>query len=80
MQVGIGYNQENDSTLAGRLAAEQAVKQSGEPAITFLFSTENYNQKLVFQAVKKVIGKSKLIGACTSGIITTTGVLEKVLG
>jgi len=80
MQVGIGYNQENDSTLAGRLAAEQAVKQSGEPAVTFLFSTENYNRKLVFQAVKKVIGKSKLIGACTPGIITTTGVLEKGVG
>jgi len=78
--VGIGYNQKSDSVLAGRLAAEQAVEQSGEPAITFLFTTENYAQELVLQAVKEVIGKSKLVGLCTPGIITRDGVLEKGVG
>ncbi|GAW92478.1 FIST signal transduction protein [Calderihabitans maritimus] len=80
MRVGIGYNQKCDSVLAGRLAAEQAVGQSGEPAITFLFTTENYAQELVLQAVKEVIGKSKLVGLCTPGIITRDGVLEKGVG
>ncbi|MBO8170216.1 MAG: FIST C-terminal domain-containing protein, partial [Thermoanaerobacteraceae bacterium] len=80
MLVGIGCNQKGDSVFAGRLAAEQAVEQSGEPAITFLFTTENYAQELVLQAVKEVIGKSKLVGLCTPGIITRDGVLEKGVG
>lgn len=80
MLAGIGYNQKDDSALAGRLAAEQAIEQSGEPAITFLFTTENYAQEEVLQAVKEVTGRSKLVGLCTPGIITRDGILEKGVG
>ncbi len=80
IQVGIGYNQEKDSALAGHLAAEQATWQSGKSAITFLFCTDNYNQEQVFQAVKKNIGSSKLVGACVAGIIIDNNIFTKGVG
>ncbi|MBO8128762.1 MAG: FIST C-terminal domain-containing protein [Peptococcaceae bacterium] len=81
MQVGIGYSQERDPAQAGRLAAGQAVEQSGEPAITFLFCTANYAPELIWQAVKGVIGKSKLVGTSTPGIITNNDrILEQGVG
>lgn len=80
MRVGTGYSLESDSTRAGRLAAEEAVRKSGEPAITFLFCTDNYEPEKIFEAVKISIGKSKLVGACVPGIITSAGVFEKGVG
>lgn len=78
--VGIGYSQEKDSALAGRLAAEQAIQHSGDPVITFLFCTDNYEQKDVFHAIKRIIGNSKLVGACASGIIVGSNVFTKGVG
>ncbi len=80
MMVGIGYNDEKDSELAARHAAKQAIDESDEPSITFLFTTDNYNQEKVLSTVKEVIGESKLIGACTPGIITSKGILRRGIG
>lgn len=80
MLFGIGYNSNKDFVLAGKLAAKNAVSRSGEPEITFLFTTENYARESVFKAVKEVIGKSKLVGVSVAGIITRDGVFEKGVG
>jgi len=80
MLFGIGYNSNKDFVLAGKLASKEAVSRSGEPEITFLFTTENYTHESVFKAVKEVIGKSKLVGASVAGIITRDGVFEKGVG
>jgi hypothetical protein len=37
--------------------------------LTFLFTTDNYDQNSVYKAVKDVIGDSSLVGICAGGII-----------
>ncbi|MDK2887997.1 MAG: hypothetical protein PWP72_875, partial [Thermoanaerobacter sp.] len=44
MKVGVGYSLHPDSREAARKAARFAVARSGPPALTFLFTTEGYNQ------------------------------------
>jgi hypothetical protein len=80
MKVGVGFSCEDDPILAGKLAVNQALDLTGEPAITFLFCTANYDQEIVYKSVKEVIGKSKLIGGSTAGVITAQGVFEKGVG
>jgi len=79
MLAGVGCSDEEDSRKAARLAAEQAINQSGNPDITFLFTTDNYDQKVVLDTVKDICG-SKLVGASTPGIIVGKSVLRKGIG
>lgn len=80
MKIGIGFSCNDDSFLAGQLAIEQAVSVTGEPTLTFLFCTSNYNQEIVYESVRKAIGNSRLIGGSTFGVITAKGVFEKGVG
>lgn len=80
MRIGVGFSCESDSTLAALQAAQQAIRQSGEPVITFLLTTDSYNQERVFKGVKDVIGKSKLVGACVPAIVTRAGIFQKGVG
>ncbi len=80
MQVGIGFSQDKEAVRAGESAAEQAVKYSGEPNITFLFTTGDYDPAKVLTGVKNVIGSSKVVGASTYGLITRSGVLTSGVG
>jgi len=80
MLIGVSYSNEKDSEAAAKLAVKQAIDESDEPVITFLFTTDNYNQDKIFDVVKENIGESKLIGACTPGIITRDGVLKNCVG
>lgn len=67
----------SDSEAAGREAAAQAVKAIGEqPVVTFVFTTEKYDQKLILNSVLSEVGESRLIGASGAGIITPDGVFE----
>jgi hypothetical protein len=79
MFAGVGYSDDVDSKKAARIAAEQAVQQSGDPDITFLFTTDNYDQNTVLDTVNDICG-SKLVGASTPGIITDRGVLRRGVG
>jgi hypothetical protein len=69
MKAGISFSGQSDSFRAGKEAAAAAVNASGKPALTFLFTTDNYEQQSVYNAVKDVIGDSCLIGICAGGII-----------
>jgi len=80
MKVGIAYSTLDDSRRAGRMAAEEAVKSSGEPALTLLFTTDDYDQEVVYEAVKEVIGASKMAGFCAGGIVTADGVFRQGVG
>lgn len=80
MKVGIAYSTLNDSRRAGRMVAEEAVESSGEPALTFLFTTDAYDQEVVYEAVKEVVATSKMVGFCAGGIIAAGGVLRQGVG
>ena len=80
MKVGIAYSTLDDSRRAGRMTAEEAVKSSGEPALTFLFTTDDYDQEVVYEAVKEVVEDSKMVGFCAGGIITAERVFRQGVG
>lgn len=80
MKTGAAYSGRDDSFGAGKEAAEAAVNGSGQPAITFLFTTDNYEQESVYQAVKETIGDSCLIGICAGGIIYGDRLYRKGIG
>ena len=77
MKVGVGYSNQADSHRAGQQAAREALKSSGRPVLTFLFTTDSYNQKKVWEAVKAVVGNSRLVGFCAGGIIVGDSVIEQ---
>lgn len=77
MKAGAGYSTVEDSQLAGRKAAEEAVRSSGEPALTLLFTTDSYNQEAVLAAVKGVVGKAKIAGFCGGAVITPGGLFQQ---
>ncbi|MHC1610784.1 MAG: FIST signal transduction protein [Candidatus Methanospirareceae archaeon] len=80
MKVGVAYSKLDDSHRAGRNAAEDAVESSGKPVLTFLFTTDSYNQEFVLEAVKEVVGESKIVGFCGGGVITSEGVFRHGVG
>lgn len=80
MEVGIAYNTVDNSHQAGEKAAKEAVISSGKPALTFLFTTDSYDQEVVFTSVKEVVGDSKIVGFCCGGLITSDGVLIQGVG
>jgi len=77
VDVGVGYSTDPDSRRAGSEAASKAVKVSGDPAVAFLFTTDSYDQRAVWESVKGVIGDSKLVGVCAGGIIVGDSVLRR---
>ncbi|MDO8869680.1 MAG: FIST N-terminal domain-containing protein [Methanobacteriaceae archaeon] len=80
MKTGVGYSKSKDSAQAGIEAVENALKESGKPSLTFLFTTDVYDQKSVFESVKELVGDSKIVGFCGGGIITPEGVLRQGVG
>ena len=75
MKFGSGYSTTLDSAQATIEAVEKATKDSGEPSLTFLFTTEFYDHNVVSQTVKKLVGDSKILGFCSGGIITLEGLI-----
>jgi len=80
VKAGVGYSSHQSSEVAGREAARSALRLSGQPAITLLFTTDGYDQEKVLEAVLQETGKTSLLGACGAGLITPDGVLEKGVG
>lgn len=80
VQVGVGYSLLPDSREAAKEAARLAVAQSGPPVLTFLFTTERYNQAEILDAVMAETGTPKLVGASGAGIITAEGIKKHGVG
>ncbi len=74
MNAGIGYCNEPDAFLAGRIAAENALQQLGTsiPDWTLAFCSGPISrQQIFFTGVQSVVGfKSPIIGGSAIGVIT----------
>lgn len=79
MKVGVGHSTLDNPERASREAAENAIRSSGEPALTFLFTTDSYDQEIVFETVKGIMGNSRMVGFCGGGIITSEGVFPQAI-
>jgi hypothetical protein len=80
IKVGLGYIKDLPSREAGGLAARRALQSGEKPAITFLFTTEGYDQEEVLASVQAETGGAPLIGACGAGVVTPEGVLQNGVG
>ncbi|MFB3925040.1 MAG: FIST signal transduction protein [Syntrophales bacterium] len=80
MKAGAACSTVYNSGEAGKKAAEKAVEVSGEPVLTFLFTTEYHDHKAVLDSVKRVVGRSKIVGFCSAGIIASGKVHRQAVG
>lgn len=75
MHVGIGYQNEKNATLAGKLCAQSAMRQGGidRPDLVLAFCSAALNADEFFQGLQSVLGtKTPIIGGSAIGVITNT--------
>ena len=80
MNFGIGFSTEEDSKSATNEAFNTALKCSGDPVFSIIFTTDEYDQEAVVKTAKKFLGNSKFAGICGGGILTSQGMLKQGVG
>ena len=70
-KAGVGMSRHHNPNLAGREAAEQALKKAGivEPDFVFMFATIGYDQRSLLRAVREATGGVPLTGCSAEGTI-----------
>src|SRR5215212_6940460 len=70
-KAGVGMSRHHDPSVAGREAAEQALKKAGivEPDFVFMFASIGYDQPSLVRAVREVTGGAPLAGCSAEGTI-----------
>jgi hypothetical protein len=70
-RAGVGMSRHHNPNLAGRAAAEQALKKAGivEPDFVFMFATIGYDQRSLLRAVREATGGVPLTGCSAEGTI-----------
>jgi hypothetical protein len=70
-RAGVGMSRHHNPNLAGREAAEQALKKAGivEPDFVFMFATIGYDQRSLLRAVREATGGVPLTGCSAEGTI-----------
>src|ERR671916_145087 len=69
--AGVGMSRHHNPNLAGREAAEQALKKAGiaKPDMVFMFASIGYDQPSVLGAVREATGGAPLTGCSAEGTI-----------
>src|ERR671915_1340223 len=69
--AGVGMGRHHNPNLAGREAAEQALKKAGvdRPDFVFMFASIGYDQQSVLRAVREATGGAPLSGCSAEGTI-----------
>ena len=69
--AGVGMSRHHSPPIAGREAAEQALKKAGleKPDFVFMFATVGYDQRSLLQAVRGATGGAPLSGCSAEGTI-----------
>src|ERR687893_1194765 len=70
-RAGVGMSRHHNPNLAGREAAEQALKKAGiaKPDMVFMFASIGYDQPSVLGAVREATGGAPLTGCSAEGTI-----------
>jgi hypothetical protein len=71
-QVGVGISTHRDARVAGKSAAEDALKQAGVTSCDYvmMFATVGYPPDVLLKAVRGVTGDAPLTGCGGKGVIT----------
>jgi len=70
-RAGVGMSRHHNPNLAGREAAEQALKKAGvvKPDFVFMFASLGYDQRSLLRAVREATGGAPLTGCSAEGTI-----------
>src|ERR671911_1094479 len=70
-KAGVGLSRQHNPNLAGREAAEQALKKAGfsTPAFVFMFASIGYDQPSLLRTVREATGGAPLSGCSVEGTI-----------
>jgi hypothetical protein len=70
-KAGVGMSRHHNPNVAGREAAEQALKNAGvaKPDFVFMFGSIGYDQRSLVQAVRETTGGAPLTGCSAEGTI-----------
>jgi hypothetical protein len=70
-KAGVGMSQHHNPNVAGREAAEQALKKAGveRPDFVFMFGSIGYDQRSLVKAVRESVGGAPLSGCSAEGTI-----------
>src|SRR5215211_1188663 len=70
-KAGVGMSQHHNPNVAGREAAEQALKEAGvdKPDFVFMFASIGYDQHTLLRAVRETTGGVPLSGCSAEGTI-----------
>src|SRR5918993_3556869 len=70
-KAGVGMSRHHNPNVAGREAAEQALKEAGvgKPDFVFMFGSIGYDQHSLLQAVREVTRGAPLTGCSAAGTI-----------
>ena len=71
INAGVGMSQHHNPNVAGREAAEQALKKAGvsKPDFVFMFASIGYDQHSLVRAVREITGGAPLTGCSAEGTI-----------
>jgi hypothetical protein len=71
-KAGVGMSRHHNSSVAGREAAQQALKEAGivKPDFVFMFATVGYDQRSLLRAVRETTGSAPLTGCSAEGTIS----------
>ncbi|HET6661558.1 MAG TPA: hypothetical protein VFH16_16730 [Rubrobacter sp.] len=64
IKAGVGMSRHHNPNLAGREAAEQALKKAGvsKPDFVFMFASIDYDQPSLVRAVREITGGAPFAG------------------
>src|SRR5215216_1483594 len=70
-KAGVGTSHHHNPNVAGREAAEQALKEASiaKPDFVFMFATVGYDQQSLLRAVRETTGGAPLSGCSAEGTI-----------
>src|SRR5215216_8036642 len=70
-RAGVGMSRHHNPTIAGREAAEQALRKAGgsKPDFVFMFGSMGYDQHSLVRAVRDTTGGAPLTGCSAEGTI-----------
>src|ERR671913_585324 len=70
-KAGVGMSRHHNPSVAGREAAEQALKKEGveRPDFVFMFASIGYDQRSLLRAVREATGGAPLTGCSAEGTI-----------
>ena len=78
--AAVGYSEVPDTERAVREAFQRARPASGEPRVSFVFTTDTHEPTAVWRTMHALAGPVPFVGFQCAGVLTREGVLQQGIG